>query len=276
MSNDKVVSSAVPAPVSDPLTDLLRSGARRPIEAAVTAEFEEYLGGVRRPAVGGRSAPRGTQRPSSRTAGSDRDRGGRCAGAEGALPVWSGGAVPLFPGAALRASQCECRSGSSVAVPARGIDGQDASGRGGFGWRGGGPRAVGERGEPTEARPGRGVPGVVPAGLDDEWVYLWADGILSGLRGDDERLQGVRHGGVVVHASVSVITSRIRIPVPLHESSWCLVEVKIRSNTDKSECHGAKWHLLESGGGRPRFIPARGGIARAAGQGRNEPGPSFA
>lgn len=100
MSNDKVVSSAVPAPVSDPLTDLLRSGARRPIEAAVTAEFEEYLGGVRRPAVGGRSAPRGTQRPSSRTAGSDRDRGGRCAGAEGALPVWSGGAVPLFPGAA--------------------------------------------------------------------------------------------------------------------------------------------------------------------------------
>ena len=23
--------------------------------------------------------------------------------------------------------------------------------------------------------------------LDDEWVYLWADGILSGLRGDDGR-----------------------------------------------------------------------------------------
>ena len=24
--------------------------------------------------------------------------------------------------------------------------------------------------------------------LDDEWVYLWADGIYSGLRGDDGRL----------------------------------------------------------------------------------------
>ena len=43
MSNDNVVSSAAPAPVFDPLTDLLRTGARRLIEAAVSAEFEEYL-----------------------------------------------------------------------------------------------------------------------------------------------------------------------------------------------------------------------------------------
>ena len=45
MSNDTVVSLAAPAQVSDPLTELLRSGARRLIEAAVTAEFEEYLSG---------------------------------------------------------------------------------------------------------------------------------------------------------------------------------------------------------------------------------------
>ena len=44
MSKDNVVSLAAPAEVSDPLTDLLRGGARRLIEAAVTAEFEEYLG----------------------------------------------------------------------------------------------------------------------------------------------------------------------------------------------------------------------------------------
>ena len=43
MSNDNVVSMAAPATISDPLTELLRSGARRLIEAAVAAEFEEFL-----------------------------------------------------------------------------------------------------------------------------------------------------------------------------------------------------------------------------------------
>ena len=43
MSNDTVVSLAAPARVLDPLTELLRSGVRRLIEAAVSAEFEEYL-----------------------------------------------------------------------------------------------------------------------------------------------------------------------------------------------------------------------------------------
>ena len=43
MSNDNVVSLAAPASVSDPLTDLLRAGTRRLIEAAVSAEFGEYL-----------------------------------------------------------------------------------------------------------------------------------------------------------------------------------------------------------------------------------------
>ena len=43
MSNDTVVSLAAPAQVCDPLTDLLPAGARRLIEATVTAELEEYL-----------------------------------------------------------------------------------------------------------------------------------------------------------------------------------------------------------------------------------------
>ena len=43
MSNDTVVSLAAPARVCDPLTALLRTGVRRLIEAAVSAEFEEYL-----------------------------------------------------------------------------------------------------------------------------------------------------------------------------------------------------------------------------------------
>ena len=43
MSNDTVVSLAAPARVSDPSTGLLRTGARRLVEAAVSAEFDEYL-----------------------------------------------------------------------------------------------------------------------------------------------------------------------------------------------------------------------------------------
>ena len=43
MDNDNVVALAAPATDSDPLTDLLRSGARRLIEAAVSAEFEDHL-----------------------------------------------------------------------------------------------------------------------------------------------------------------------------------------------------------------------------------------
>ena len=43
MSNDTVVSLAAPALVPDPLTELLRSGARRLVKAAVRAEFEEHL-----------------------------------------------------------------------------------------------------------------------------------------------------------------------------------------------------------------------------------------
>ena len=45
MSNDTVVLLAAPARVSEPLRELLRSGARRLIEVAVSAEFEQYLSG---------------------------------------------------------------------------------------------------------------------------------------------------------------------------------------------------------------------------------------
>ena len=57
MSNDNVVSLATPAGVWDPLTELLRTGARRLIEAAVSAEFEEYLS-----AFGPEKLPDGRQR----------------------------------------------------------------------------------------------------------------------------------------------------------------------------------------------------------------------
>ena len=43
MSNDTVVSLVAPALAPDPLTELVQSGERRLVEAAVRAEFEEHL-----------------------------------------------------------------------------------------------------------------------------------------------------------------------------------------------------------------------------------------
>ena len=61
MGNDNVVSLAAPAAVSDPLTDLLRAGARQLIEAAVSAEFGGVSVGVRGREVARRSAADGAQ-----------------------------------------------------------------------------------------------------------------------------------------------------------------------------------------------------------------------
>ena len=65
--------------------------------------------------------------------------------------------------ATVRSALREPRCGDSVAVPARGIDRPDASGRRRAGGRGGRPWAVGERGQSAQAQLGRGVPPVVPA-----------------------------------------------------------------------------------------------------------------
>ena len=45
MGNDKVVSLTAPAVVEDALTEMLRTGARRLIEAALAAELKEFLTG---------------------------------------------------------------------------------------------------------------------------------------------------------------------------------------------------------------------------------------
>ena len=110
MSNDKVVSLAAPVEVSDPLTDLLRSDARRLIEAAVTAEFEEHLGAFEDQQL-----------------------------SDGRRRVVRNGHLPE-------------RAPPRRRWPWRAWWG-----------RGSGARAVGERGEPSQAGVGRGVPAVVPA-----------------------------------------------------------------------------------------------------------------
>ncbi len=189
MSNDTVVSLAAPAPVPDPLTELLRSGARRLVEAAVRAKFEEYLS-----SFGHEKLPDGRQRVV---------RNGR-------LPerkILTGlGEVDV------RVPKARSRSGSpepfrsSVAPPyVRRCASLDAA----IPWLYLHGVSTGQMrpavGALVGERAARGLSANVVSRLkrswdqeyqqwrrrrlDDEWVYLWADGLCSGLRGDGRLTQ---------------------------------------------------------------------------------------
>ena len=114
--------------VSDPLTDLLRAGARQLIEAAVSAEFGEYLSAFEEEKLpdGRRRMVRNGHLPERQILtgiGAVDVRVPKARSRSG-----SGGTVPLCAGAAIRAPQRKRRCGGSVAVPARGIDGSDETG----------------------------------------------------------------------------------------------------------------------------------------------------
>ena len=188
MSNDTVVSLGAPARVSDPLTELLRTGARGLVEAAVSAEFEEYLS-----AFVQEKLPDGRQRVVR----------------NGHLPerkILTGlGEVDV------RVPKARSRSGSpepfrsSVAPPyVRRCASLDAA----IPWLYLYGVSTGQMRQAVAALVGeqaaRGLSANVVSRLkrswdeeyrqwcrrrlDDDWVYLWADGIYSGLRGDHERL----------------------------------------------------------------------------------------
>ena len=163
MGNDKVVSLAAPAVVEDALTELLRTGARRLIEAAVAAEFEECLSGFadERLPDGRRRVVRNGHLPR-------REIVTGIGAVEVEVPKLrsrSGSSAPfrssLVPPYVRRSASLD------AAVPwlyLHGVStGSDARGGVGAGGRGSGSRAVGERGEPAQAQLGRGVPVVVPA-----------------------------------------------------------------------------------------------------------------
>ena len=121
MSNDKVVSLAAPAEFSDPLTDLLRS-ARRLIEAAVTAEFEEYLGAFEDQQLsdGRRRVVRNGHLPERQILtgiGAVDVQVPKARSRSGAVEPFRSSLVPPY---VRRSASVE--SGSSVAVPARGVD----------------------------------------------------------------------------------------------------------------------------------------------------------
>ena len=70
-----VVRFRQPDDVDDPLTEVLRAGARRLLSQAVELEAEAFLAAKRSAAAGRASAP-GAPRPWARAPGPDRDRPG--------------------------------------------------------------------------------------------------------------------------------------------------------------------------------------------------------
>lgn len=188
MDNDNVVALAAPATDSDPLTDLLRSGARRLIEAAVSAEFEDHLAAFagERLADGRRRVVRNGHLPPRQVLtgiGAVDVRVPKSRSREGSRATFRSSLVPPY----VRRS-----ASLDAAVPWLYLHGV-STGK----MRSAVAALVGE-----EAA--RGLSANVVSrlkrvwdeeyrewcrrSLDDEWVYLWADGIHSGLRGDDGRL----------------------------------------------------------------------------------------
>ena len=188
MSNDTVVSLGAPARVSDPLTELLRTGARRLIEAAVSAEFEEYLS-----AFVEEKLPDGRQRVV---------RNGHLP--ERKILTGLGEVDVRVPKARSRSGPTRPFRSSLVPPYVRRCASLDAA----IPWLYLHGVSTGQMRQAVAALVGEQVARGLSANvvsrlkrswdeeyrqwcrrrLDDEWVYLWADGIYSGLRGDHERL----------------------------------------------------------------------------------------
>ena len=188
MSNDNVVSLAAPGEVSDPLTDLLRAGARQLIEAAVSAEFGEYLSAFEEEKLpdGRRRMVRNGHLPERQILtgiGAVDVRVPKARSRSGSAEPFRSALVPPY-----------VRRSASVdaAVPWLYLHGVSTGQM-----RAAVSALVGE-----EAA--RGLSANVVSRLKrvwdeeyrewcrrdlaDDWVYVWADGIHSGLRGDDGRL----------------------------------------------------------------------------------------
>ena len=188
MDNDNVVALAAPATISDPLTDLLRTGARRLIEAAVTAEFDEYLAAFddQKLPDGRRRVVRNGHLPERQVLtgiGAIDVRVPKSRSREGAPATFRSSLVPPYVrrSASLDAavpwlylhgvSTGKMRSAVAALVGEEAARGLSAN--------------VVSRLKRTWDEEYRSW---CQRRLDEEWVYLWADGIYSGLRGDDGKL----------------------------------------------------------------------------------------
>lgn len=166
MGEDTVVRFRNPDSVRDALTELLREGAGRLLRQAVQSEVDELL----------------------EEHAEKRDAQGRAA-------VVRNGHLPerqVLTGIGPVAVRCRRRAAAwmsrwcfarAMAVPARDFDRRDGRGAVGVGGRCS-EVLVGARGEPDEAKWQAEHRRWCERRLDaDRWVYLWVDGIYSGLRG---------------------------------------------------------------------------------------------
>ena len=261
MSNDTVVSLAVPAQVSDPLTELLRSGARRLIEAAVSAEFEEYLSGFVQEQL-----PDGRQRVV---------RNGHLP--ERKILTGVGEVDVRVPKARSRSGSPEPFRSSVVPPYVRRCASLDAA----IPWLYLHGVSTGQMRQAVAALVGeegaRGLSANVVSRLkrswdeeyrqwcrrrqDDEWVYLWADGIYSGLRGEHERL--------CVLVVIGVKRPR-RETLPGHRGRGARVHPELARGAAGDEA--ARLHPPGEVGRRRR---GAGGLGGAVGSVSNDPNPAL-
>ena len=188
MGNDKVVSLAAPAVVEDALTELLRTGARRLIEAAVAAEFEECLTGF-----ADERLPDGRHRVVRNGHLPRREILTGTGAVEVEVPKLrsrSGSSVPfrssLVPPYVRRSASLDAAvpwlylhgvSTGQMRAAVSALVGEEAA-------RGLSANVVSR----LKRVWGEECRDWCRRDLADDWVYVWADGIHSGLRGDDGRL----------------------------------------------------------------------------------------
>ena len=188
MDNDNVVALAAPATVLDPLTDLLRSGARQLIEATVMAEFDEYLAQFddQKLPDGRRRVVRNGHLPERQVLtgiGAVDVRVPKSRSREGSPATFRSSLVPPYVrrsasvDAAVPWLYLHGVSTGQMRTAVAALVGEEAA-------RGLSANVVSrlKRVWDEEYR------SWCQRSLADDWVYVWVDGIYSGLRGDRDRL----------------------------------------------------------------------------------------
>src|SRR5215218_5177314 len=127
-TSTNVVRLRQPDEIDDPLTEVLRAGARRLLAQAVELEAEAFLAGMRDHGRAGRAGPSRPARPWSRANGPDRDRPGRGRAREdpGSRRDERGRPGPLLvvDPAALGTPNPQPRCALAGSLPARGLHGR--------------------------------------------------------------------------------------------------------------------------------------------------------
>jgi len=136
MDRDNVVDLPPQAGISDPLTEMLRNGARHLDRASSRGRGSRPAGALPGSSDRGWPVRRRTQRLPPGTSASNRAGSGAWSHSEGPLARRRAGHVPLGPGAVLRPQKPRAGGGAALALSQGGRDGRDGRGTEGSGRRG--------------------------------------------------------------------------------------------------------------------------------------------